>query len=87
MGNELQEIKEELAQLATRMDNIEGYFSTFDTTLTNHMNDYKVKQDSIDKNVDQIEGRLVWGFWVIFGLLTVVLAGFVGGFVILLGRL
>jgi len=45
--NDVQSIKEEVAQLATRLDNIEGYFQNFDATLNNHMNDYKKTQDEI----------------------------------------
>lgn len=84
MSEELQEIKEEMAQLGARMDNVEGYFDNFNTTLTNHMEDYKKRQEDIGRKVSAMEGRLNWGFWVIFALLTTVLAGFVGGFVVLL---
>lgn len=85
--DEFQELKDEIAQLGTRMDNVEGYFNNFDITLTNHMEDYKRVQDSIDKKVRGLESKLSWTFWVIFGLLTTVLAGFIGGFVVLLGKL
>jgi hypothetical protein len=44
---ELQAVKDEIGQLGTRLDNVEGYFQNFDTTLNNHMNDYKKRQDEV----------------------------------------
>lgn len=87
MSDDLQEIKEEIAGLGTRMGNVEGYFNNFDVTLTNHMTDYKITQQSMDKKINNVESKLTWGFWVIFGLLTTVLAGFITGFIVLLQRL
>ena len=84
MAEELQELKDEIAGLGTRMGNVEGYFDNFNTTLENHMNDYKTKQDAIDKKVDSMGGKLSWAFWVIFSLLMVVLGGLIGGSVMLL---
>jgi len=84
---ELDELKEEIGQLATRMGNVEGYFNNFDVTLNNHMTDYKHKQESIDKAVSAVEGKLNWGFWVIFSLLMTVIAGFIAATVMLLGAL
>lgn len=84
MSNEFQELKEEIGGLAARMGNVEGYFDNFNTTLENHMEDYKAKQDSIDEKVSSMGGRLSWTFWVTFSLLMAVIAGFIGGFVALL---
>ena len=77
---DVQGIKEEVARLATRLDNIEGYFQHFDTTLNNHMNDYKTEQEAQARRLTAVEaglrslGRLFnLGFWVAFGLLTLVL--------------
>lgn len=86
MSNELQELKNEIAGLATRMDNVEGYFDNFNATLENHMTDYRARQESIDKKVNSMEGKLSWAFWVIFGLLTAVLTGLIGSSVVLLQR-
>ncbi len=47
MSDELQELKEEVAQTNMRLDGVEGYFDNFDTTLNNHMNDYNAKLDSL----------------------------------------
>ncbi len=41
------ELKDEMGQLATRLDNVEGYFCNFDTTLNNHMTEYKETQKAI----------------------------------------
>lgn len=84
--SELQEIKEEIAQIVTRLGNVEGYFDNFNTTLENHMTDYKEKQRETDGRVRGMAGKLSWGFWVIFSLLTLILGGFVTGCVILLTR-
>lgn len=46
-NHELTELKTEIAQVTNRLDNVEGYFCNFDTTLNNHMNDYKAVQDDI----------------------------------------
>lgn len=73
-------IKEEVASLSTRLDNIEGYFQNFDMTLNNHMNDYKREQEEQAKRLAAVEGGLKrlsklfnLGFWVVFSLLTIVL--------------
>lgn len=84
MPGELQDIKEEIGQISIRLGNVEGYFDNFNTTLENHMTDYKAKQEEVDKKVREVAGRLSWGFWVIFSLLVLVLGGFVTGCVILL---
>ena len=77
---DVQGIKEEVAQLATRLDNIEGYFQNFDATLNNHMNDYKTEQRAQAGKLADVEGGLKHlgkifnlGFWVVFSLLTIVL--------------
>lgn len=44
---DMRTVKEELGKLATRLDNVEGYFGNFDITLNNHMNDYKRQQREI----------------------------------------
>ena len=51
---DVQAIKEEVGQLRTRLDNIEGYFQNFDTTLNNHMNDYKEEQRKIREKVNDL---------------------------------
>lgn len=84
MSKELQEIKDEIASLGTRMDNVEGYFNNFDITLTNHMTDYALKQTKIDGKLKSLYSRFTWGFWVIFSLLTLVLGAFITGTVMLL---
>ena len=73
MIGELQEIKEEMAQLATRMENMEGHFQDFDTTLNNHMTDYARKQSAMGREMADMKSKATWGFWVVFGLLTTVL--------------
>lgn len=77
---DVQAIKEEVGQLATRLDNIEGYFQNFDITLNNHMGDYKTEQEAQAKKLAEVESGLRnlgrsfgLGFWVVFTLLTVVL--------------
>ncbi|MBU2249833.1 MAG: hemolysin XhlA family protein [Gammaproteobacteria bacterium] len=77
---DVQGIKEEVAQLSTRLDNIEGYFQNFDTTLNNHMNDYKREQESqagrlvdVEKSMRSMVRMFNWGFWVLFGLNILVL--------------
>lgn len=84
MTEELQELKEEIAQLATRMGNVEGYFNNFDVTLTNHMTDYKQQQTEIQKKVNVLESKLTWAFWVIFTLLMTVISGFIAGLILLI---
>lgn len=78
MSDELQEIKEEIAGLATRMGNVEGHFDNFNTTLENHMTDYKEKLAAVINQLASLKSQLGWGFWVLFGLMTVALAGLVG---------
>lgn len=46
---ELQAMKDELGSISTRLDNVEGYFQNFDTTLNNHMNDYARVQGEIQE--------------------------------------
>lgn len=87
MSNELQEIKEEIARLGTRLDNVEGYFDNFNTTLTNHMTDYKREQKTMGKTVGDLTTKFNWGFWVIFSLLTTVICGFIAITAITLGYL
>lgn len=77
MSEELQEIKDEIAQNGIRLDNVEGYFSNFNTALDNHMRGY-------DQKLDALRSKFVWGFWVIFGLLVAALGGLIGGAVALL---
>lgn len=77
MVDGLQEIKDEIARNGTRLDNVEGYFSNFDTTLSNHMTSY-------DQKLDALRGKFVWGFWVIFSLLVAALGGLIAGAVALL---
>ena len=83
-----QELKEELAQLAVRLGNVEGYFENFDTTLHNHMGDYAKRQEAIAEKVEKLglvlaamQGRYELAVtlirWVIFPML-VILAGLVG---------
>jgi len=69
---ELQHLQEEIAQISSRLDNVEGYFSNFDITLNNHMTEY-------DHKLDGLKSRFVWGFWVIFSLLTVAIGGLIAG--------
>lgn len=55
------ELKEELGRQAGRLDNVEGYFDNFNTTLNNHMNSYDENQRTLQK----------WGwrgFWLLFTL-------------------
>jgi hypothetical protein len=86
MDNE--ELKEELGQLGMRLDNVEGHFENFDTTLNNHMNDYGSRQDQLVEKVakmaeklaemkgrEDLAGTLIR--WVIFPLI-VILAGLIG---------
>lgn len=55
---ELQAIKDETGQLAVRLDNIEGYFANFDTTLTNHMTDYAKAQGAIREEQQKIHEKV-----------------------------
>ena len=85
---EMKELKEETAHLDIRLGNIEGYFQNFDTTLNNHMNDYKDEQGRIRDKVDALalevaklqgsEGiAIVLVKWVVVPLIAL-LAGLVG---------
>lgn len=65
---DVQQILNELADVRTRLENTEGYFGNFDITLNNHMKNYDGKLNSLSR-------RFAWGFWVIFSLTTVALAG------------
>lgn len=77
MSEELQEIKDEIGRVSTRLDNVEGYFDNFDVTLGNHMKSY-------DRKLEALRSKFVWGFWVIFCLLVAALGGLIGGAVALL---
>jgi t-SNARE complex subunit (syntaxin) len=44
---DVQAMKEEMAQLSTSVANISGCLDNFDTTLNNHMTDYKKAQDEM----------------------------------------
>lgn len=52
---EAQALREEIGQVATRLDNVEGYFNNFDITLSNHMSDYKKTQEKIE--AEQVKTR------------------------------
>lgn len=65
---DVQQILDELADVRTRLENTEGHFDNFDTTLNNHMKSYDGKLNSLSR-------RFAWGFWVIFTLTTVALSG------------
>ena len=75
--NDLQEIKDEIAGLGIRMENVEGHFDTFDTTLNNHMTDY-------DRKLTGVKQALGWAFWVLFGLFMVAFGGLLGIAIMLL---
>ncbi len=64
----LQAIKDELALIMTRIENTEGYFDNFDTTLNNHMNDY-------NKKLDDLHRWFSWAFWILFTLTLAAIAG------------
>lgn len=51
---ELDHVKEEIGQLNTSIANISGCLDHFDTTLNNHMNDYKKAQDEIKSEQTKI---------------------------------
>jgi len=66
---ELDEVKLETANIVTRLENVEGYFSNFDTTLNNHMTDY-------DRKLTGLRRNFMWGFWVLFSLFMVAFGGY-----------
>lgn len=55
---QLREIKEETAQLVTRLDNVEGYFDNFGTTLNNHMIEYAERQKEISTKQEKLSADL-----------------------------
>ena len=81
---DIQVIKEELAGIRTRLENVEGYFQNFDTTLNNHMNDYKAKLKDTQAAIAGLRGKLSWAFWVLFGLFVMALGGLIGMSVVLI---
>ncbi len=70
-------LKPDYSLLIARLDNLEGHIDSFDKTLNNHMTDYAKQQDSIAAKIAQLVNRFNWAFWVVFGLLTTVLAGLI----------
>lgn len=84
MSTELDEIKMETAGIAIRLDNVEGYFNNFDTTLNNHMTDYAKRQEDMRKEIKSLWSKFTWGFWIIFSLLLIVIGGITTGAVMLL---
>ncbi len=51
---ELQGLKDEIAQVATSVADISGCLDNFDTTLNNHMNDYKRVQEKLEAEQTKI---------------------------------
>ena len=51
---ELQGLKNEIAQVATSVADISGCLDNFDTTLNNHMNDYKRVQEKLEAEQTKI---------------------------------
>ena len=51
---ELQDVKEEIGQLNVSIANISGCLDNFDTTLNNHMTDYKKAQDILQAEQTKI---------------------------------
>lgn len=91
--NEIDEIKQEMAQLKTQMDNVEGYFDNFDMTLSNHMNDYKREQAIQTKRLEEIERSqknlktlFNLGFWILFGLTGTLYAAIIAILVVVLSK-
>ena len=64
-------IKVEIAGIITRLENIEGHFDNFDTTLNNHMTDY-------DRKLSSLRQMFGWAFWVLFGLFIAAFSGLIG---------
>ena len=60
------DLKQEMAQILTRIENTEGYFDNFDTTLNNHMTDY-------NRKLSDLRNLFKWGFWIVFTLLVLVM--------------
>lgn len=80
---DIRDIKDEIAGFGTRLENVEGFFNNFETTLNNHMTDYKADLKETNKQIAGLAGRLSWGFWVLFGLFTVAVGGLIGVAVVL----
>lgn len=76
MNTELQEIKNEIGGISARLENVEGYFNNFDTTLNNHMVDY-------DRRLSNLRNMLTWAFWVLFSLFVIAFGGLISIAVIL----